>query len=62
MVSAGLGVSIVPRPRAALLAAHGVREVPLGKAGPVRRITFVQRRSDLGNRNLDAVFRVLARP
>jgi DNA-binding transcriptional LysR family regulator len=62
MVSAGLGVSIVPRPRAALLAAHGVREVALGKAGPVRRIAFVQRRNDLGNRNLDAVFRAFGRP
>ena len=60
MVAAGLGVSIVPRPRQALLAAHLVQEVPLGKAGPARQIAFVRRRSDSGNRNLDAGYRAFA--
>lgn len=37
MVSAGLGVSIVPRPRKALLDARRVPEVRLGKGGPTAR-------------------------
>ena len=59
MVSAGLGVSIVPRPRKALLEAHRVREVPLGRGGPTRQIALVRRRADSGHRNIDAVFRAL---
>lgn len=59
MVSAGLGVSIVPQPRKALLEAHGVRELAL-KNGPGRQIALVRRRADLGNRNIDAVHRALA--
>ena len=58
MVSAGLGVSIVPQPRKALLDAHGVRELPL-KNGPARQIALARRGADLGNRNIDAVFRAL---
>ena len=60
MVSAGLGVSIVPQPRKALLDAHGVREVSLGRGGPTRQIALVRRRADSGNRNIDAVFSTLA--
>jgi DNA-binding transcriptional LysR family regulator len=59
MVSAGLGVSIVPQPRKALLEAHGVREVSLGRSGPTRQIALVRRRADSGNRNIDAVFHAL---
>jgi DNA-binding transcriptional LysR family regulator len=59
MVSAGLGVSIVPQPRKALLDAHDVREVRLGKNGLVRQIAFVCRRTDSGNRNIDSVFAAL---
>ena len=59
MVSAGLGVSIVPRPRKALLEAHRVREVPLGRGGPTRQIALVRRRADSDHRNIDAVFRAL---
>lgn len=55
MVAAGLGVSIVPRPRAPLLQAYAVREVPLGRAVPQRVIAFVRRGADADNRNLDAV-------
>lgn len=57
MVSAGLGVSIVPRPRRSLLEAHGVREVGLGRHGPTRRIALVRRAADADSRNLDAVLR-----
>ena len=60
MVSAGLGVSIVPRPRKALMAAHNVREVRLGKGAPTRQIAFARRRADGGHRNIDAVFNALA--
>jgi DNA-binding transcriptional LysR family regulator len=60
MVSAGLGVSIVPRPRQTLLAAHDVREVSLGRGGPTRQIAVVRRRADSGNRNIDALADALA--
>lgn len=60
MVSAGLGVSVVPQPRKALLDAFGVREVSLGKGGPTRQIAFVRRSGDADNRNLDAVAEALA--
>ena len=55
MVSAGLGVSIVPQPRQALLEAHGVRALGLGRGGPTRQIAVVRRRADAANRNIDAV-------
>ncbi len=57
MVSAGLGVSVVPRPRRQLLDAHAVREVPLGARGPVRQIALVRRSADADNRNIDAILR-----
>jgi DNA-binding transcriptional LysR family regulator len=59
MVSAGLGVSIVPQPRKALLDAHGVRELRL-KGGPTRQIAFVRRRPDAANRNISAVYSAVA--
>jgi len=55
MVSAGLGVSVVPRPRASLLAAHAVREVNLGRGAPTRQVSLVRRGSDTENRRIDAV-------
>lgn len=60
MVAAGLGVSIVPQPRPALLEAQGVHKVALGKGAPTRQIAFVRRRPDAQNRNLDAVYRAFA--
>ena len=60
MVGAGLGAAIVPQPRKALLEVHRVREVRLGKGGPTRQIALVRRRSDVGNRNIDAVLGALA--
>jgi DNA-binding transcriptional LysR family regulator len=55
MVAAGLGVSIVPQPRKALLEAHRVRALSLGRGAPIRQIAFVRRRADTGNRNIDAL-------
>jgi DNA-binding transcriptional LysR family regulator len=60
MVAAGLGVSIVPRPRQALLEAHLVAAVHLAKGAPARQIALVRRLSDADNRNLDAAYRALA--
>lgn len=60
MVSVGLGVSIVPQPRKALLDAHGVRELSLGKNGPTRQLAVVRRSADADNRNIDAVSQALA--
>lgn len=57
MVGAGLGVSNVPLPCKALLEAHGVRALALGRAGPTRQIAVLRRRADAGSRNIDAVFR-----
>ena len=39
MVLAGLGVSIVPEPRQALLEAHGVRALRPGRGVPLRTAT-----------------------
>jgi DNA-binding transcriptional LysR family regulator len=59
MVSAGLGVSIVPQPRQALLDAHGIRAVALGRRRPARQIAFVARRADAENRNIAAMAEAL---
>ncbi len=59
MVSAGLGVSIVPQPRRALLDAYGVCAVALGRRRPARQIAFVARRADAENRNVAAVAQAL---
>jgi len=60
MVAQGLGVSVVPQPRAALLRAYPVREVDLGKRAPTRRISLVWRSSDDDNRNVRAVAETFA--
>lgn len=60
MVSAGLGVSVVPRPRKALLDAHAVREVLLGRGAPTRQIAVVRRAADADSRNVDAVEQAFA--
>lgn len=59
VVSAGLVVSVVPRPRAALLASHGVVALPLGRSAPVRELSFVRRTQDADDRNGDAVLAAL---
>jgi DNA-binding transcriptional LysR family regulator len=59
MVAAGLGVSIVPVPRRALLEAHGVRAVALGRRRLARQIAFVTRQADVENRNVAAIAEAL---
>lgn len=62
MVAAGLGVSVVPQPRKALLNEHPVRCVPLGNGIPPRQISFVRRRADSDSRDLNAVYRAFTTP
>ena len=60
MVSAGLGVSVVPLPRDELLRAYGVRAIRLGATAPTRQIALVQRSADADDRRTDAVKRAFA--
>jgi DNA-binding transcriptional LysR family regulator len=60
MVEEGLGVSVVPRPRAAILASHAVRLVELGPHAPSRRIALVARGVDVEDRRVLAVAEALA--
>lgn len=59
MVSEGLGISVVPRPRQSQTDAYGVRVIGLGRRGPVRQISLVHRRADLDDRNIKAVHATL---
>lgn len=61
MVAAGLGVSVVPRPRPALLQAHGVGAISLGRKAPVRNLCFVTRAGDADSPNSVAVLDALRR-
>jgi len=61
MVSAGLGVSVVPRLRGPLRKAYPVREISLGRNAPTRQIAFVCRAVDAGNRRVAAVREALER-
>ena len=60
MVEAGLGVSVVLEPRRALVDAHRVRMVDLGRRCPTRQIAAVRWRADADKRNVDAVVEALA--
>ena len=55
MVSAGLGVSVVPLPRDPLRSAYPVRQIGLGRQGPTRQIAFVCRAADRDSRRMTAV-------
>jgi DNA-binding transcriptional LysR family regulator len=55
MVSAGVGVSVVPRLRGPLRNAYPVRELSLGKKAPTREIAFVCRLADKENRRVLAL-------
>jgi DNA-binding transcriptional LysR family regulator len=55
MVSAGLGVSVVPRLRGPLRGAFRVREIGLGRNAPMRQIAFVCRAADADNRRVVAL-------
>jgi DNA-binding transcriptional LysR family regulator len=54
-VAAGLGVTVVPRPRQPLIDAYAVRELQLGRNAPTRQIALVCRSSDQGDRRTSAV-------
>src|SRR5262245_14831458 len=55
MVAAGLGVTVVPRPRHRLLSAYAVRELRLGRNAPTRQIALVCRAVDPRDRRIVAV-------
>jgi len=55
MVAAGLGVTVVPRPRHPLLSAYAVRELRLGRNPPTRQIALVCRAVDPKDRRIVAV-------
>lgn len=59
MVGAGLGVSIVPQPRQALLDASAVRAISLGRRGPVRQLAYVCRAADAEHRSGAVVIEAL---
>ncbi|MFS8980976.1 LysR family transcriptional regulator [Cupriavidus necator] len=61
MVSLGMGVTVVPQPRRPLIDAYSVTEIRLGHNAPFRRISLVWRRSDDGDRKIEAVAEVFAR-
>lgn len=55
MVSSGLGVSILPQVRGAMLSAYPVQEISLGRNAPVRQIAFACRGADFDNRRVMAL-------
>ena len=55
MVSAGLGVSILPQVRGRMISAYPVQEISLGKRAPVRQIAFACRGPDFDNRRVMAL-------
>ncbi len=55
MVSAGLGVSIIPRLPVAPTLRAPVRQIPLGVSTPTRQIAFVCRSGDADNRRVRAI-------
>jgi DNA-binding transcriptional LysR family regulator len=59
MVAEGLGVSVIPRTRAALQKAYAFREVSLGAGAPYRQVAWVCRKSDRDDRRHAAAFEAL---
>ncbi|WP_144630765.1 LysR family transcriptional regulator [Bordetella genomosp. 13] len=55
LVSLGMGVTVIPRPRQPLATAYGVKEIDLGRHAPHRQIALAWRRADDGNRKIAAV-------
>jgi len=55
MVSAGLGVSVVPEPDAQTTQAHAVRVVRLGRDAPQLQVALVARPGDADSRKLQAL-------
>jgi len=60
MVAEGLGVSVIPRPRAPLHLAYPFREVTLGATGPWRQVSWACRKTDVEDRRQAAVVAALA--
>jgi DNA-binding transcriptional LysR family regulator len=60
MVSAGLGVSVVPEPDARTTLAHPVRIVRLGRDAPQLKVALVARPPDADNRKLQALREAMA--
>jgi DNA-binding transcriptional LysR family regulator len=60
MVSAGLGVSVVPEPDAQTTAAHAVRIVRLGRDAPQLQVALVARPQDADNRKVEALREAMA--
>jgi DNA-binding transcriptional LysR family regulator len=54
MVAAGLGATVVPRPRQPLMSAYPIREVHLGRNAPTRQIALVCRGGGDGDRRIAA--------
>lgn len=55
MVSAGLGIALVPWPDEELLKAYPVRAIPLGRAAPSISIALICRRTDTESRPIHAL-------
>jgi DNA-binding transcriptional LysR family regulator len=55
LVSAGVGVSVVPKPRHPISVVHPVREIPLKVHAHAREISFVSRALDRDNRRVIAL-------
>jgi DNA-binding transcriptional LysR family regulator len=55
LVSDGLGISIVPKPRHPISEVHPVREIPLSQQAQSREIVFVSRALDVDNRRVTAI-------
>jgi DNA-binding transcriptional LysR family regulator len=61
LVSEGLGVSLVPKPRHPISVVHPVREIPLNTQAHSREIVFVSRALDVDNRRVTALREALAK-
>lgn len=59
MVSEGLGVSVIPQPRAPLRQAYPCREVPLGPGAPFRQVSWLCQKADAEDRRHAATFSAL---
>jgi DNA-binding transcriptional LysR family regulator len=59
MVAEGLGVSVIPRPRARLQRAYAFREVTLGPSGPFRQVAWLCHHADSEDRRHSAVMSAL---
>ncbi|MCZ2495245.1 LysR family transcriptional regulator [Xylophilus sp. Kf1] len=60
LVAEGLGVSVIPQPRRALVDAYPVREVALGARVPFRALSLAWRAADESKRNVQAVAEAFA--